>query len=146
MTIYFYAQTDPFAEFSNFASYGVEMQGVYWRTVEHYFQAQKFDDAAHAEDIRGAHKPKDAKALGMTHRLPLRPDWEEIKADVMRDAVLRKFETHPAPRPLLLSTGDEDIVENARMDGFWGCGPDGQGLNWLGRLLMGTGATLRARP
>ena len=146
MTIYFYAQTDAYAEFSNFAPFGVEMDGVWWTTVEHYFQAQKFDNADYAEQIRRARKPKDAKALGMTRHLPLRPDWEDIKVDVMRAAVMCKFRTHPAPRALLLSTGTEDIVENAPMDAFWGCGPDGQGLNWLGRILMEVRSTLRDTP
>lgn len=140
--IYFYAQTDPFAEFSNFAPYGVEMDGLWWRTVEHYFQAMKFEDAPYRARIRRAHKPKDAKGLGMTRALPLRADWEEVKDGVMLDAVRVKFATHPVPRDLLLSTGDALIVENAPMDAYWGCGPDGQGLNRLGQILMRVRAEL----
>lgn len=144
MTIYFYAQTDPYAEFSNFAPFGVEMESLWWPTVEHYFQAQKFDNAEYGAHIRRARKPKDAKALGMTRTLPLRPDWQEIKVEVMRAAVLCKFRTHPVPRDLLLSTGNQPIVENAPMDAFWGCGADGHGLNWLGKLLMETRKILQA--
>ncbi|MEJ6395362.1 NADAR family protein [Gymnodinialimonas sp. 2305UL16-5] len=142
-TIYFYAQTDAYSEFSNFAPYGVEMDGVYWSTVEHYFQAQKFGDPDYAEQIRRAAKPKDAKALGMTRALPLRPDWEEVKDGVMYDAVSKKFRTHAGPRDLLLGTGEARIVENAPMDAYWGCGPDGQGLNRLGEILMRVRAELR---
>ena len=87
MTVYFYAQTDPYAEFSNFAPFGVEMDGLWWPTVEHYFQAQKFSDAANQERIRRAIKPKDAKALGMTRTLPLSQDWEDVKVELMRRAV-----------------------------------------------------------
>ncbi len=136
MTIYFYAQTDPYAEFSNFAPYGVEMQGQWWRTVEHYFQAQKFHDADYREKIRKANRPKDAKALGMTRKLPLRTDWEEVKDTLMLEAVRVKFRTHEAPRALLLSTGAQEIVENAPMDYYWGGGQDGTGLNRLGQILM----------
>ena len=135
-TIYFYAQTDDWSEFSNFAPYGVAMDDVWWRTVEHYFQAQKFHDAEYRERIRVANKPKDAKALGMTRQIPLRDDWEAVKDGVMLDAVRVKFRTHEAPRALLLSTGESMIVENAPMDSYWGCGPDGNGLNKLGRILM----------
>lgn len=135
-TIYFYAQTDAYSEFSNFAPYGVEMEGVYWRTVEHYFQAMKFNDAPYREKIRAASKPKDAKALGMTRALPLRADWEEAKDAIMYEAVLKKFQTHVAPRDLLLGTAAAQIVENAPMDAYWGCGPDGNGLNKLGKILM----------
>lgn len=134
--IYFYAQTKPFAEFSNFAAFGVAMEGQWWRTVEHYFQAQKFLDRDYRERIRLSSKPKDAKALGMTRNIPLRSDWEEVKDQIMLDAVRVKFRTHAHPRQLLLSTGSTRIVENAPMDSYWGCGPDGQGLNKLGKILM----------
>jgi hypothetical protein len=42
----------------------------------------------------------------------LRSDWEEVKDEVMRRAVLRKFETHIDIRAILLATGDEPIIEN----------------------------------
>lgn len=135
-TVFFYAQTDPFAEFSNFAPFGVALDDIWWPTVEHYFQAQKFHDAAYRDLIRRALRPKQAKALGMTRTFPLRPDWEEIKDDVMLRAVRAKFRTHAEPRRLLLSTGESLIVENAPMDAYWGCGPDGLGLNRLGQILM----------
>jgi ribA/ribD-fused uncharacterized protein len=135
-TIYFYAQTDDYAEFSNFAPYGVSVDDVWWQTVEHYFQAQKFHDEAYREKIRKSGKPKDAKGLGMTRKIPLRCDWEEVKDEIMLGAVRIKFRTHELPRTLLLSTGEVDIVENAPMDAYWGCGPDGFGLNKLGRILM----------
>lgn len=141
--IYFYAQTDAYAEFSNFAPFGVAMDGVWWRTVEHYFQAQKFDDAAYRERIRLSAKPKDAKSLGMTRAYPLRADWEQAKDQIMLEAVRVKFQTHEAPRAVLLSTGDRDIVENAPMDAYWGCGPDGAGLNKLGKILMRVRSELR---
>ena len=135
-TIYFYAQTDAYSEFSNFAPYGVEMDGLWWRTVEHYFQAMKFLDPVYREKIRQTSKPKSAKVLGMTRSLPLREDWETIKDQVMLDAVRVKFQTHPEPRALLLGTRQASIVENAPMDAYWGCGPNGQGLNKLGNILM----------
>ena len=143
--IYFYAQTDDYAEFSNFAPYGVAVDDVWWRTVEHYFQAMKFHDADYRERIRQSNKPKDAKALGMTRKIELRSDWEEVKDGIMFDAVRLKFHTHDVPRDLLLSTGDADIVENAPMDAYWGCGPDGQGLNKLGRILMRVREELRGQ-
>ncbi|MEM7302034.1 MAG: NADAR family protein [Pseudomonadota bacterium] len=143
-TIYFYAQTDDHSEFSNFAPYGVEMEGQWWRTVEHYFQAMKFHDSGYQEKIRLSNKPRDAKALGMTRKLPLRDDWESVKDTIMLEAVRKKFQTHEVPRNLLLGTGEAMIVENAPMDSYWGCGPDGQGLNKLGKILMQVREELRA--
>ena len=135
-TVYFYGQTDPYSEFSNFAPYGIEMDGQWWPSVEHYFQAQKFHDRAYQEKIRKANRPKDAKALGMTRQFPLRPDWEEVKETIMYEAVSKKFQTHGKLRDMLIATGRANIVENAPMDYFWGGGEDGSGLNKLGQILM----------
>ncbi|MFV0473066.1 MAG: NADAR family protein [Pikeienuella sp.] len=142
-TVFFYAQTDEFSEFSNFAPYGVALDDLWWSTAEHYFQAQKFESAEYRERIRRARRPKDAKSLGMTRALPLRPDWEQVKDDIMLRVVTTKFRTHDGPKRLLLSTGDRMIVENAPMDAYWGCGPDGAGLNRLGRILMRVRTRLR---
>lgn len=144
MTIYFFAQTDPYWEFSNFAPYGVEMDGLWWATVEHYFQAQKFHDADYREKIRKSSKPKDAANLGRTRAYPLRADWEFRKDALMYDAVFAKFATHAEARDVLLSTGDAEIVENAPMDPYWGCGADGSGLNKLGKILCFVRGELRA--
>ncbi len=143
MTIYFYTQTQPYGEFSNFSPHGIEIDGQWWPTVEHYFQAQKFEDGVYRERIRRAITPKDAAHLGRGRAIPLREDWESVKEDVMRSAVQKKFETHPALRAMLLSTGNEAIVENAPGDFYWGCGADGTGLNRLGQILEAVRATLR---
>jgi ribA/ribD-fused uncharacterized protein len=66
-----------------------------------------------------------------------------VKDDVMRQAVLRKFETHAALRETLLATGEEDIVENAKHDYYWGCGQDGSGKNMLGQILVEVRAILQ---
>ena len=137
MTIYFYSSTEtPHGCFSNFSRHGFELDGFYWPTSEHYFQAQKFIGTPHAEAVRTAKTPRQAADIGRERTRPLRADWEQVKDDVMRRAVLRKFEAHPDIRAILLSTGDEDIVENAPGDYYWGCGKDGTGQNKLGLILM----------
>ena len=43
MTIYFYGADEvPYGCFSNFSDHGFDLDGVWWPTSEHYFQAQKF--------------------------------------------------------------------------------------------------------
>ena len=133
--IFFYTPDGPFGDFSNFAKFGVALDGVWWPTAEHYFQAQKFGDPAYQEKIRRASTPKQAADLGRTRALALRPDWDVARVDVMRRVVTAKFETHEALRVLLLSTGDRPLVESAPGDNFWGAGPDGRGENRFGRLL-----------
>src|SRR6266566_10027691 len=42
MTIYFYgSKGQPYGCFSNFSPHGFELDGTWWPTSEHYFQAQK---------------------------------------------------------------------------------------------------------
>ena len=136
MPIYFYSTRAPFGEFSNFSLHGIEMEGEWWSTTEHYFQAQKFEDANYREQIRRASSPKQAAELGRSRAIPLRADWEASKEEVMFQAVKAKFLTHPALKTLLLETGTEEVVENAPGDYYWGCGKDGSGKNRLGYILM----------
>lgn len=143
MTIYFYSQTDLYGEFSNFSPHGVEMDGRWWKTVEHYFQAQKFDDVAYRERIAKASTPKDAKALGRTRNIAIRTDWDIVRDEVMAAAVRKKFETHKALAELLLATGDAPLAEAAPGDYYWGIGADSSGENRLGKILERVRAGLR---
>ncbi len=153
MTVYFYGTRDKYGGFSNFSPHGFVseaapqelLDGVYWPTSEHYFQAQKFAGTPHADEIRQAKTPKDAAKMGRDRKRPLRPDWEQVKDDIMRRGVLRKFETHADIREVLLSTGSEEIVENSPIDYYWGCGADGSGKNRLGQILMEVREILRSR-
>lgn len=111
MAIYFYSSREkPYGCFSNFSAHGLTLDGVWWPTSEHYFQAQKFVGTPHADQIRQVKLPKDAARLGRQRTRPLRPDWEAVKDDVMRQAVLCKFETHADIQDILLSTGNQDLV------------------------------------
>ncbi len=137
MTIYFYVEREvPYGCFSNFSAHGFMLDDLYWRTSEHYFQAQKFVGSIHLEKIRGLKTPKDAANMGRNRALPLRSDWDLVKDEVMRKAVLQKFQSHGDIREILLATEDELLVENAPGDYYWGCGKDGSGKNKLGEILM----------
>lgn len=144
MPIYFYSRTDEYGDFCNYSSHGFELDGKYWPTVEHYFQAQKFVGTENEETIRRARTPGDAKSLGRSRAIPIRSDWESIKDQIMFRAVLRKFETHNDIRDRLLQTENEELVESAPGDFYWGCGADGTGHNKLGKILMDVRTQLRA--
>jgi ribA/ribD-fused uncharacterized protein len=136
MAIYFYSTCEEYGAFSNFSAHGFELDGKYWKTSEHYFQAMKFEGTEYADKVCEARSPKEAAELGRRRDFPLRKDWETVKDDVMRKAVLKKFQTHDDIRDLLLSTGDEELVEKTTGDYYWGCGTDGTGKNMLGKILM----------
>lgn len=77
--------------------------------------------------------PGQAKRLGKS--LTLRPDWEFVRLDIMRDLTKQKYSI-PYYRNKLLQTADAEIVEgNNWGDTFWGkC--NGVGENNLGKIIM----------
>lgn len=145
MTIYFYGADDaPYGCFSNFSPHGFTVDGRHWPSSEHWFQAQKFTGSAHADRIRRAPTALRAAELGRSRSHPLRRDWERVKDDVMRRAVHEKFLQNPEIREILLSTGEQEIVEDTTTDHYWGRGSTGTGKNMLGRILMRTRGRLAA--
>lgn len=107
-------------------------------TVEHAYQAAKTLGRKMRKRIRDAETPGRAKQLGGT--AVLRPAWDDIKLNVMRDLVWQKFTEDPDLRAKLLATGDAELVEgNTWGDTFWGVDLDkGRGENHLGKILMET--------
>ena len=91
--------------FSNFSRHPVLVGDKRWPTSEHYFQAQKFRGTAHEEAVRLCKTPARAAALGRARTLPLRPDWESVKDQVMLEVVRAKFAQHEDLRAILLGTG-----------------------------------------
>lgn len=135
-TIEFYRTGDEYGCFSNFAAYPIELNGQIWPTSEHYFQGQKFAGTEHEEHVRQEPSPMIAARMGRDRKRPLRSDWDEVKDDIMREAVRAKFLQHADLRDVLLSTEGANIVEHTTNDAYWGDGGDGSGKNMLGRILM----------
>jgi len=144
MAIRFFSQSATHREFSNFAPFGIDLDDRWWPTVENYYQAQKFIDPELRKSIHEAEKPIIAKNVADENKAAIRPDWDAIKDEIMYRAVRRKFELHPELRAMLLATGDEDIVEAAPTDTYWGVGRDGTGLNKLGKIIVCIREELRA--
>lgn len=123
---------------SNFYWSEIEFEGITYPTNEHFFQAMKTLDLNERRRIANALTPGIAKRMGRS--VTLRPDWEDVKIDVMREGLYRKFADEQLA-DWLLETGDEKLVEGTWWhDRFWGvckcakCG--GKGENHLGQLLM----------
>lgn len=125
---------------SNFAIATIVVDGKEYRSVEHYFQACKSTTEWEHEMVRNAGSPAEARSLGKT--VGLRPDWEDVKEDVMMAGLLAKFRQHPQLRQLLLSTGDRPVHEDSPNDMEWGWG-QGRGQDRLGKLLVRVRAIIR---
>ena len=74
--------------------------------------------------------------MGNTKQIKLRPDWEEVKANIMMIALRAKFDQYPELKQLLLSTVGNRLVEHTENDNYWGDAGNGSGLNRLGDLLV----------
>lgn len=119
---------------SNFHICPVYFEGDCYPSTENAYMAAKTLDLEARKQFLNI-DPKDAKALG--RKITLRPDWEEVKYDVMAMVIFDKFYRNLDIRQQLIETGDRAMTEaNHWGDTQWGTDPDGNGENNLGKILM----------
>ncbi|WP_082707282.1 GTP cyclohydrolase II RibA [Shewanella frigidimarina] len=136
-SINFYHSDQPWGELSNFSNHAIFIKNKIWPTVEHFYQAQKFTGTNIEERIRLAATPTLAKQLANeVDQSLMRPNWVEIKIDIMLEGLKAKFTQHPDLRSKLVSSGERYLVEYTTNDSFWGDCGEGTGTNHLGKLLM----------
>lgn len=144
--ILFYEPEAPYGFLSNFAPFPINDGAVTWKTVEHFYQAQKFNNPNIVAQIHHARTPADAYALGKQYNEQVRVDWHQRKETVMRDALQMKFTQNHALGHWLVATRPHPLVEHAFKDDYWGDGGDGHGKNRLGQLLMNLRQELSITP
>lgn len=121
---------------ASFSKHGFDLEELHWPSVEHYFHAMKFTGTELAEKIRLCGHPKEAQKLAKRHFWRVRRDWKKIQRVVMTRGTYIKCRTHQEVADALLATGDKMLVEQSLYDHFWGCGRDGRGDNYYGKMLM----------
>lgn len=122
---------------SNFAHTPMCFRGHYFQNAEAAFQSQKCPErASQFESLT----PSQAKHLG--RQVSIRPDWNDVRNQVMYTVVYEKFAQNPRERQQLMETGSAILVEgNTWNDRYWGvC--NGKGENHLGIILMRVRETL----
>ena len=142
-----YCSGEPILEFrgptkwlSNFQACYVQLDGKTYSSTEHAYQAAKTINEEERDKVRAAPRCGTARKLGQL--VTYRDGWENIKNAVMLDLLRQKFAQEPF-KSLLLATGDVHLEEgNQHGDKYWGT-VNGEGLNWLGKLLMQVRAELR---
>lgn len=144
MAIRFLSTIEEWKDFSNLAPYPIELDGEIWKSTEHYYQFKKFErtDPDYAQKIKNAETGKDAKILSVRNK-NYPKNWEENNVDILKTAVRKKFESYKQLENLLLSTGNEKLIEANPKDYFWGEGADGTGKNMMGQILMEIRENLR---
>ena len=136
---------DLFGGLSNMASgFPIKINGKHIFTSEALYQACLFPHLPDVQQKIIAEKsPMTAKMVSKPFRSNSRPDWDNVRTDIMywclKVKLAQNFITFGQ---LLETTFDRPIVEDSSKDAFWGAVQDKKntnelkGVNALGRLLM----------
>ncbi|MGH1427587.1 MAG: NADAR family protein [Arenicella sp.] len=139
----YFSMFDPETGWSRHEVKPFNLEGDEWASIEHYYQAMKFDNGDYREKIRRVNTPKEAEKLGKARFKKKRADWRDVETTVMTRAVYTQCRTYPEMAKKLLATGSENLVEDSQFDYFWGCGRDRRGENHYGRVLMNVRTKLK---
>lgn len=118
---------------SNFYPCLIEFEGATYPSVEHAYQASKFEDPALRAAIKAAPTAASAKRLGKSRGMKKNHGVNRIQ--IMTDLIRKKFQESEL-RSRLLETMNHELIEgNNWGDTFWGvC--SGVGENHLGKILI----------
>lgn len=120
-----------------------------WKSVEHYYQAHKFDNFDDGPEFKNAFKEiqaaVDADACKKTSRKYTREllaeKWQQKKWEgsykdfIMQKALTFKFAQNVDMLSILLSTKGCTLIERSERDPYWG-GFLPESKNMLGKMLM----------
>jgi len=140
--VQYFSRADVDEPFGTYSHHPFNLEQRSWPSVEHYFQAMKFNDEAYQERIRIADSPTQARKLGRTRLKRIRRNWKDVKAAYMTRAVYTKCRSYPDIARRLI-TNQNQLIENSLYDYFWGCGRDRRGKNMYGQVLMNVRDKLR---
>jgi ribA/ribD-fused uncharacterized protein len=143
---FFWRDASPFSQWHK---KGFTIDGVHFKTAEHYMMWKKamlFGDTDSAEKVLKAGHPSDAKKLGRAVKGFIREEWEANCKRFVYDGNYAKFTQNEDLRKKLMETGDTLLVEASPYDAIWGIGMDEAtakktpanqwpGTNWLGEVL-----------
>ncbi len=120
---------------SNFYDCKVYYSGMTFKNSEAAYQAMKCRSKEEALSFQG-HTASEAKYHGQL--VKLRPDWEQVKLQIMEEIVRAKFVQNIHLAKKLVATGDAELVEgNTWGDTYWGVDTrKKKGENHLGIILM----------
>lgn len=133
--------------FSNMYESPIQIDGITFPTVEHYFQwskAKMFGDADMETKILKTQSPKSAKAYGKKVKSFDATAWNEKRDSIMMTAVKAKLMQHPDILKALRETGTRPLAEADPRSKYWGIGTSAETskakdpAKWPGKNKMGT--------
>ena len=121
----------------NFSAFGLNMDGIYFKTGEHAFQYLKYKDKKICEEIINCNSPYEARILGGKYKSERISNWKEVKYDYLEKVFKLKLEQNQMVKDALYKTKDYDIYEYCiDEDTEWGVDKNGNGENKLGKTWM----------
>ena len=135
---------DPHGHMSNFFKTQIIYDSRVYETSEHLYQSLKHVGTDHEKAVATANTAWAAMGLGRSSPSTMRPDWEQVKDDVMRVVVCLKYAQNHELARQLVDTGDAVLIEHGFHDKYWADGGDGSGRNMLGLILMETREIMKA--
>jgi ribA/ribD-fused uncharacterized protein len=131
--IKFYHNTGEWGFLSSMHLCKIRVDGVEYKSSEHYYQSKKTTNEGKRAWIMNAETGYEAKSRAHTLKdadiVSLSP---EQKVAILRKATIEKFAQNRELAIQLLATGETEIVEDAPEDTFWGV----KGENWAGKVVM----------
>lgn len=124
---------------SNFHYCLLKHNGITFTSSEHLYQALKSTDINVQRRIASVETPAFAKRAG--RKIVMRPDWENVKDEIMLYTLRLKFSQQSLREKLFKTNPIEIVEENYWHDNYWGacvCQKcvDILHKNMLGELLM----------
>lgn len=132
--------------FSQWHPVGFEIDGIKYRTAEHYMMWRKamlFGDEETAEKILAVKHPRDVKALGREVKNFDSKVWADNCQQAVYDGNYAKFTQNKMMLQAMKDTKGVELVEASPYDKIWGIGlaaNDPKALNrdtWEGENLLG---------
>jgi ribA/ribD-fused uncharacterized protein len=111
--------------------------GITARNSEALYQGSKFTDPELKQKFNNL---KGIQAFFLARKMTkyVRPDWNQIKRNIMKEILEIKF-SDPVYAFALIVTADRYLVEHCPVkgrDNYWSDNKDGSGQNELGKILM----------
>ncbi len=136
--------------FSQWYEAGFKLEGIYYKTAEHYMMAEKarlFNDRQTLNEILNAKHPGEAKKLGRKVQGFKQELWTKERFGIVVRGNIAKFSQNDALKNYILATEERILVEASPVDKIWGIGLvvndfnaenpyQWRGLNLLGFALM----------
>ena len=111
--------------FSQWYESPFEVEGVVYKTAEHWMMAKKaelFGDTEILEKIIQSKTPAEAKKLGRKVKNFDNDVWNENRCEIVVEGNRHKFTQNPEFKEFLLNTGSRILVEASPVDAIWGIG------------------------